>query len=145
MVEYKVEGKRATVPAGSLLRLSPDQARRRRHLITVVDGDIYRVNDAKGSGNPVIFKNGEIFGYEGPEPNKAQLRVMVPVKKTEEVVGREEDGTGESDGGGKDVSELSKKELKAELDSLGIEYHKKDNKAALVLMVMSAYAGDPED
>lgn len=56
-------------PAGTLLALTKDQARARRHALAAEGGNLYR------STAPVEFKAGEEFGIEG-EPPKAIAGVL---------------------------------------------------------------------
>lgn len=78
MKQYSVEERSVTISSGILL-LSNDQAEARTtHLENLGDG-LYQVNQ------PVQFKRGEIFGYDG-DVNKDILQQIKVVKETK--VGR---------------------------------------------------------
>lgn len=74
MRDYIVTGLKATFNPPDRMRLTDDQARRRRHLIKKVD-DTENVYELLAR---VEFKNGEVFGYNG-EVNKLMVSVMAEV------------------------------------------------------------------
>ena len=59
MDKYQVTGPSVNVNAGCVL-LSADQVRRRRHNLKAVGDDVFEIV------NPIQFKHGETFGYDGP-------------------------------------------------------------------------------
>lgn len=65
---YTVIGKLASIGAGRV-KLDDDQARTRRHNLKHIDADVFEIV------NPIQFKHGQQFGYQGEIDNvlKANL------------------------------------------------------------------------
>ena len=132
MKEFLVIAVMATV-AGGTVELTPDQYRRRKHLVEVIsepEGDnlgVYKIL------KPLNFKAGEVVRYDGPEPHRMQMEAI----ETES-----EDDTGEV---AVNVEDMTVVQLKANLDDREIEYRSDALKADLVMMVIDAQEKDAEE
>jgi hypothetical protein len=72
MERYIVTGRVAGVPAGMLVGLSDDQARRRRHALELAGEGIHRTLQA------IEFKRGEAVSLEAASLSKLQRGMFAP-------------------------------------------------------------------
>ncbi|MCP3177300.1 hypothetical protein MJO47_09335 [Desulfuromonas sp. KJ2020] len=99
MKRYRVIGRVVTVNPGGVLQLKKEQAAPRAHALSDLKKGLYMVNQ------PVQFKNGEEFGYDGAV-SKSLMVDLADLKKLEEEEKKKRAETGEG-GEGEDADPVT--------------------------------------
>lgn len=89
MISYAVTAPMGVTIHGGRVKLTADQLRRRKHAVVPVKGaeGIYEVQ------KPIMFKNGEEFGYEG-QISKGQATQLVDAAAKAELAKKVEPAKG---------------------------------------------------